>query len=440
LRLERQYRGRIVVAVAKSVGRRSETLSESEAWFVGIDWASEAHQVCLVDAEGEVVGEHVAAHSGEGLVALCAWLERTSGAELSAMRVAIETTHGAVVDTLLERGAQVFAVNPKQLDRFRDRFTVAGAKDDRRDAFVLARSLRTDADCFRALEADEPTVIELREWSRMADDLEQERNRLGNRLREQLRRYYPQMLEITDDVAANWFLDVWQQVPTPANAAGVRKATIAGLLKRHRIRRISAERVLSTLRQRPLKLRPGAAEAATAHVGQLVARLRLVNRQRKEAHKQLDKLCERLAELPLALEREHRDVEILRSLPGIGRINLATLLAEASQPLAVRDYHALRALSGAAPVTRATGKRSRNHATVVMRRACNLRIRNAVYHWARVSTQKDPRSRAHYAALRGRGHSHARALRGVGDRLLALACAMLRDGTLYDAERRQVAA
>ncbi len=97
---------------------------------------------------------------------------------------------------------RVHAINPKQLDRFRDRFSPAGAKDDSRDAEVLADALRTDPRCFRPLAPIDPTVVELREWSRIADDLRAERNRLGNRVRELLWRYYPQFLELTDDIAA----------------------------------------------------------------------------------------------------------------------------------------------------------------------------------------------------------------------------------------------
>ena len=125
---------------------------------------------------------------------------------------------------------------------------------------------------------------------------------------------------------------------------------------------------------------------------------------------------------------------ILRSLPGIGRINLATLLAEAPEPLKRRDYHALRTLSGVAPVTRRSGK----HTLVLRRLACHRRLSDAVYHWARVAIQHDPNSRHRYAALRHRGHSHGRALRGVGDRLLAVACAMLTNRTLFDPTRYAV--
>src|SRR5437660_7474716 len=188
-------------------------------WFVGIDGASKNHGVCLLDSEGNRVRERDVRHEGAALNELCAWLQQTTGASPSEIAVAIETPRGPLVELLLERDFQVFAPNPKQLDRFRDRFTVAGAKDDSRDAQVLGDSLRTDWRAFRRLATDDPVVIELREWSRLVDELQQERTRLANRLRQQLWRYYPQATELTDDVGADWFLALWRKVPTPAAAA-----------------------------------------------------------------------------------------------------------------------------------------------------------------------------------------------------------------------------
>ena len=127
---------------------------------------------------------------------------------------------------------------------------------------------------------------------------------------------------------------------------------------------------------------------------------------------------------------EQRDAAILDSLPGVARTVLATLLAEASDTLQRRDYHALRALCGSAPVTRRSGK----SCIVVRRYACNQRLRNATYHWAQNAIQHDNISRARYDALRAKGHGHARALRSVIDRLLNVACAMLNSGTLFDPE------
>src|SRR5215471_10031098 len=206
-------------------------MTNGARWFVGIDWASATHQVCLVDAEGNITGERAFPHGGAGLAELCAWLLAMTNAEPAVIAVAIKVPHGPIVETLLERGFAVYAVNPKQLDRFRDRFTVAGANDDRRDAHVLGDSLRTDRHCFRRLAAEDAVVIELREWSRMTEDLQQERNRLANRMREQLWRYYPQALAISDDLAADWFLELWAAIPTPAKAARVRESSVERLLK-----------------------------------------------------------------------------------------------------------------------------------------------------------------------------------------------------------------
>lgn len=409
---------------------------EDVHWFVGIDWATQNHRVCLLDAEGRGVGEREFVHGGAGLTELRDWLLEKTKAAPGRIAVAIEMPHGPVVEMLLEHGFTVFAINPKQLDRFRDRFTVAGAKDDSRDALVLGDALRTDRKAFRQLATDDPTVIELREWSRLMDELLQERTRLANRLRQQLWRYYPQAAELTDDVADDWFLALWQKVPTPAAAAKVSEKAIARILKEHRIRRLDATTVLQTLRKAALFVAPGTREAACVHIRSLVARMHLVNQQIKEAGAALDGLCDSLAaqdeENSSGQSHEQCDVAILRSWPGIGRIVLATLLTEAAQPLQARDYHALRALAGVAPVTRQSGKQR----FVIRRLACNKRLQTAVHHWSRVAIQRDAAARRRYDALRQRGHGHARALRGVADRLLSALCATLTHRTLYEADQR----
>src|SRR5215218_1516127 len=229
--------------------REDRTMAEETIhWFAGVDWGSAKHQVCLLDGVGNVVGERAFAHGGAGLAALCDWLVSVAG-EPGSVAVAIEVPHGPVVDALLDRGFAVYAINPKQLDRLRDRISVAGAKDDRRDARVAAAGLRTDPHLFRRVAVGDPGVAELREWSRLAEELQQERVRLADRIRQQLWRYYPQLLEVADDVAAEWVLALWAMAPTPAKAARLREATLARLLQEHRIRRLDAERVLGLLRQ-----------------------------------------------------------------------------------------------------------------------------------------------------------------------------------------------
>jgi len=406
-------------------------MADQKQWYAGVDWASDSHLVFLADAQGHKIGKRQFKHSGQGIGEMTAWLMAASGAaEAPHIHIAIEVPHGPVVEALMERGFAVYAINPKQMDRFRDRFSMAGAKDDSRDAEVMASALRTDAHCLRQLTPIDPVLIELREWSRIADELTKERTRLANRLRDQLWRYFPALLELESDLWAEWLLDLLQIAPTPDRAARLRESAIAKLLKRHHIRRLDAAHVLKVLRQAPLRLAPGTIAAASAHVATLIVLIRPVNQQLRQAQRQIDILITRLActDETEPGQIKQRDVEILASSAGAGRFVLATLLAEASDPLQRRDYPALRCLAGVAPVTKRSGK-SR---LVVRRYACNQRLANAMYHWARTAMQHDRTSRAKYAALRSRGHNHARALRSVADRLLNVACAMLRAGTTFD--------
>jgi transposase len=410
-------------------------MDNGQRWFVGIDWASQEHVVSLCDDVGKKIGQRKFLHGGTGLTDMIAWLLKASGGKSEEIHVAIETPHGPIVEALLERGFNVYSINPKQLDRFRDRFTVSGAKDDSRDADVLADSLRTDTRAFRKLSIAEAVIVELREWSRIDEELKVEHGRLANRLRHQLWRYYPQMLELADDVGANWFLDLFEAAPTPERAANVREKTITRILKSHRIRRFDAAHVLAELRKPALTVAPGTIEAATARIRGLIGRIRLINGQLADAQRQLDRLCKKLSEpivdegeTALGQKTEQRDATILDSLPGVARTVLATLLAEASDTLQRRDYHALRAMCGCAPVTRRSGK----SCMVLRRYACNQRLRNATYHWAQTAIRCDATSRAKYDALRAKGHGHARSLRSVIDRLLKVACTMLNSGTLFD--------
>jgi len=253
---------------------------------------------------------------------------------------------------------------------------------------------------------------------------------LTNRLREQLHRFYVQVLKLCPSADEPWLWALLELAPSPTAGSRLQPKPIERLLRQHRIRRLNAQDVVAALRAPALRVAPGVVEAATEHIALLLPRLRLVHTQRQRCGARLDALLDKLAAVDGddGQQREHRDVEILRSLPGVGRVVAATVLAEASGPLAERDYHALRTHAGIAPVTKQSGKRR----TVVMRYACNGRLRYALYHWARVAATCDPASKTYYAALRQRGHSYARALRSVADRLLRILIAMLKSDSLFD--------
>ena len=187
------------VAAARPTERRL-TMGGRQQWYAGVDWGSQSHHVVLTDGDGRKIGERSFKHGGEGLAEMAAWLMAAScAAEPGQILAAIEVPQLAVVvETLMGRGFKVHAINPKQMDRFRDRFTMAGAKDDSRDAEVMASALRTDPRCFRSLAAADPIIVELREWSRITPRISAS-NRTASpstACSEQLWRYFPALLEL----------------------------------------------------------------------------------------------------------------------------------------------------------------------------------------------------------------------------------------------------
>ena len=401
----------------------------SHQWFVGIDWGSQTHQVCVLTRDRRLVGERRVEHRGTSLAQLAIWLLELAAGQPAQVAVAIEMPRGTLVEGLVERGFHVFAINPKQLDRFRDRHTVAGAKDDRRDAFVLADSLRTDPQSFRQVQLDTPQILLLRELSRAEEALLEEFRRATNQLRDQLHRFSPQLLQLCPAADEAWLWDLLALAPTPAHTASLTEAQVRHVLKTHRIRRYRAQEVLEVMQAPAVPVAPGATEAAHLHCTLLLPCLRVLAEQLQRCAVHSEELLTTLATAEEAARPS--DVAIVRSLPGVGRKITAWLFAEAAQLLAERNAQVLRTYGGVAPITHQSGKRRQ----VVRRRGCNPRLRYAFYHMARVAMRCDPTFASLYAALRARGQRHGRALRSLADRLLRILIAMLRDRTLYDPSR-----
>ncbi len=404
--------------------------------YVGLDCGSQEHYARMLTPDGETRACLSIPHSPDGFDQLIAWILERPESEGDPARVAcaIESPHGPLVETLLAHGFEVFAINPKQLDRFRDRHTPSGAKDDSRDALVLADSLRTDRRHFQRVEPEAEEIMALREHYRMRRALKSQEVRLANQIRDRLRGYFPQILTLASSMTDPLLRAVLKRWPTPEKAARCSLQSIAKLIRELHIRRISAEKVHALLRS--------ATPCGSAVRGRAEATFLLMELEQLELlHTQRAKL-EALAKSEVEAFRERcqseqddpsepDDVAILASLPGVGPVLLCALLAEGARGVRERDVELLRTHGGIAPVTRQSGKQRQ----VVMRRACNGYLRDALHQWGQAALSADPRAKRHYRRLRDRGHSHGRALRGVADTLLRLAIAMLQSRTLFDAER-----
>jgi transposase len=367
------------------------------SYFVGLDWASREHAVCVVDRGGAIVTQFTVAHSSAGVAELGARLGKVAPA--ATLRVAIERPTGLVVDSLVEAGFVVVPIHPNAVKASRPRYSAAQGKTDLGDAYLLADLLRTDGHRFRTLTPLSDETKALRALVRVRDDLVGQRVALANQLRCLLEQFWPGAAEIFADVESLIALEFLDRYPTPQSAASLGEKRMAAFMARHAYcgRRTAAE-LLSRLRSAAVS---AAGELEAEAKGECVRGFVVVLRA----------LGAQIAALSSAVERAveaHPDGKVVTSLFRSGRICAAQLLAEIGDDRArFVSADQLAAEGGVAPVTRESGK----HRAVTFRWACNTRLRSALATLADTTRHTSPWARALYQRARDRGCEHAHAIR-----------------------------
>jgi Transposase/Transposase IS116/IS110/IS902 family len=391
--------------------------------FIGDDWAEDHHDIEVVDDHGARLVRRRVPEGVAGIAAVHAMVadHLDPDGQASQVVVGIETDRGPWVQALLAAGYAVYAVNPLQAARYRERHTVSGAKSDPGDAHVLAELVRLDRAHHRPVAGDTALAEHVKVLARAHQSMVWSRQRQTNTLRSMLREYYPAALTTFGaDLASRDALAVLALAPTPAQGARLTEHQVGAALRRAgRQRNITtrAAEIVTGLRAEQLPARPGVVGAYAAAAQALIAVITELARQTAVLQDEVE-----------AGFGRHPDVEIYLSQPGLGQVLGARVLAEfGDAPQRYHDARARRNYSGMAPVTRTSGK-SR---AVLARHARNRRLADALYQQAFAALATSPGARAYYDAHRARGNTHHQALRALANRLVGILHGCLRHRSPY---------
>jgi transposase len=386
-------------------------------WYAGIDWADNHHDAVVVDDAGRVVLTLRVAHTVTGLAQLTTALEQICGPTAKEQLVCIvETNRGLLISALLEASFPVYPVNPKTVDRRRN---AAGVKTDQIDAYLLAKSGRSDLADLRRLTPDSPLIQELKALTRDQDSLIQSQTRLLNQLTACLKAYYPCALELFSKLHQPSTIAFLRAYPTPQAAMAASVDAIAAVLKQagHTRAAPAAVTIHQQLQQPQL-----VADAVTTRTK---ARLTLA------LLAQLQPVMEQIAAYDAEIERlflSHADSALFASLPRAGKRLAPRLLAEiGDERTRYADAAGLQALAGTAPVCFESG----NYAKAHRRYACLKPLRNAMQQFAWQSTLQEEWALAYYQRKRTEGKSHSVALRTLANVWVRIISAIWRDRTRY---------
>jgi transposase len=397
--------------------------------FVGDDWAEGHHDIEVQDGQGRVLARRRVNDGIAGIAKLhelvAEFLVGHGGPE--QVLVGIETDRGPWVRALIAAGYAVFGVNPKLAARHREVVSLSGAKDDKTDAHTLADMVRTRRHQLRLTEADSDLAAGIKVLTRAHQSLIQERTRHMLRIRAALLDYFPAALAAyqlgTLTLTGPDVLALLAKAPTPAAAAKLTIAQITAALKKAGRRGDvpgRAAAIQAALRTEQLGQSDIMASAYAATIRSGVAILQTLNTQIAGLEGEVE-----------AYFGLHPDVEIYRSLPGLGPILGARVLAEfGDAPGRYTDAKARKNYAGTAPITRQSGKMKTVHARFIH----NDRLVNALDLQAGAAILHDHHVRAYYDELRNRGVGHHAALRQLANRLVGILHGCLKTHTRYNPE------
>jgi transposase len=394
--------------------------------FVGDDWAEDHHDVELQDETGRVLARAKLAEGVAGIARLHAMIGEYLGDDVdddvdeTTVVVGIETDRGPWVQALIAAGYQIYAINPLQVARYRERHGVSGAKSDTGDAHVLADMVRTDRHQLRPVAGDSVEAEAIKVITRAHKTLIWERSRHMLRLRHALREFFPAALVAFDDLTAVDTLELLAAAPDPASAAALSVETITAALakaRRHN-RATKAEAIAAALRTEHLAQPPVVAAAYAVTVRTQAAILSVLGTEIKTMEQQVE-----------AHFGQHPDAEVYLSQPGLGVVLGARVLAEfGDDKQRYADAKARKNYAGTSPITRQSGKKK----VVLARYVHNDRLLDALGQQAFTALNSSPGARAYYDQQRARGVGHRAALRQLGNRLVGILHGCLKTGTLYN--------
>ncbi len=385
-------------------------------FFTGIDWGDKALDYHLQSDTGKVLTQGRVKPDPDGLADLFIALEAVAPPDQIA--IAIETSHGAWMQALLDRGYRIYSVNPKAVDCFREAMSANGDTSDKIDRRVLAMFLATFHKKLRPLEPDDPEIVLLRIACQDRVRLVDEHTAKLNELRAILKIHYPVVLGLFANLSSTIALEFIKNYPTQNLMRKLTERRLRRWLQRHHYNCPGrVDQMVARLKQPALPIADHLQKAKASLIQYLAGSLIALNAEIAQREKMI---TERFGQLP--------EADWAESLPGAG-----VTLAPAILACIGRDTKRFKkpadaqALMGTAPVTKASGK-SRS---VMCRRGCWKFARRTLQLFANASRRQCAWAQRFYLKQRDSGHNHHEALRALAHKWLKIILAMQRNATRY---------
>ena len=389
-------------------------------YIIGIDIGKNHHEASIVSPEGKQIGHSLRfATTHKGADSLMSFIFNNIGN--SSCIFGMEATGHywyPIYSFLKARGYTIYVINPIQSDSLRKMY-IRQTKNDSIDSFLIAEVIRFGQ--FTTTSMADESILAMRQLCRYRDSVISSRTEIKLRISTIMEQIFPEYKKQFSSLWLSTSMGILEKYLTPENIENAPIDELFEIIKDKSHNKLTMKKAFYILEAAAdtfgIKI---AQDAFSFQLKQLIDRMNFLDKQIEALDCQI-------------LEYYEKFDCYLHTIPGIGMIAAATILAEIGDINRFKSSSALVAFAGIDPTVRQSGEFSSTHNHMSKRGSPYLR--HAIFLAATTCSFHNSPLNAYYKKKRDQGKHHLTATGAVARKLTTVIYAVLRDGKPYEAKK-----
>lgn len=389
-------------------------------YIIGIDIGKNHHEASIVSPEGKQIGHSLRfATTHKGADSLMSFIFNNIGN--SSCIFGMEATGHywyPIYSFLKARGYTIYVINPIQSDSLRKMY-IRQTKNDSIDSFLIAEVIRFGQ--FTTTSMADENILAMRQLCRYRDSVISSRTEIKLRISTIMEQIFPEYEKQFSSLWLSTSMGILEKYLTPENIENAPIDELFEIIKDKSHNKLTMKKAFSIREAAAdtfgIKI---AQDAFSFQLKQLIDRMNFLDKQIEALDCQI-------------LEYYEKFDCYLHTIPGIGMIAAAAILAEIGDINRFKSSSALVAFAGIDPTVRQSGEFSSTHNHMSKRGSPYLR--HAIFLAATTCSFHNSPLNAYYKKKREQGKHHLTATGAVARKLTTVIYAVLRDGKPYEPKK-----
>ena len=389
-------------------------------YIIGIDIGKNHHEASIVSPEGKQIGRSLRfATTHKGADSLMSFIFKNIGNSPCVFGMEATGHYWYPIYSFLKaKGYTIYVINPIQSDSLRKMY-IRQTKNDSIDSFLIAEVIRFGQ--FGTTSMADENILAMRQLCRYRDSVISSRTEIKLRIGTIMEQIFPEYEKQFSSLWVSTSMGILEKYLTPENIENAPIDELFEIIKDKSHNRLTKAKAISIKEAAAdtfgIKI---AQDAFSFQLKQLIDRMNFLDKQIEALDCQI-------------LEYYEKFDCYLHTIPGIGIIGVATILAEIGDISRFKNSSSLIAFAGIDPTVRQSGEFNSTHNHMSKRGSPYLR--HAIFLAATTCSFHNSPLNAYYKKKRDQGKHHLTATGAVARKLTTVIYAVLRDSKPYEPKK-----